>query len=129
MLFYLDRIDSLARPAKLAWPVEVLGPERILFSTDYPCRFTPDGGARRFLRDANLTDATRTPSPTVIGSAWLRTSDAANWDPIGVPVHRSSRFFASSYLGRRTTRAFARTAGLTGTWVAWPRWRRVGKAG
>ena len=84
VLFYLDRIDNLAGPAKLAhpmsdyfrrhvsvtpsgvwseryfrWTLEVLGAARILFSTDYPYRFTPDGGARRFLQDAILTDADR----------------------------------------------------------------------
>ena len=85
VLFYLDRIDNLAGPAHLArpvsdyfrrhvsitpsglwserylrWAIEVLGPERILFSSDYPYRFTPEGGARRFLQDAKLTDADRT---------------------------------------------------------------------
>ncbi len=84
VLFYLDRIDNLAGPAKLAhpvsdyfrrhvsvtpsgvwsqrylrWALEVLGPERILFSSDYPYSFTPDGGARRFLQDADLTDVDR----------------------------------------------------------------------
>ena len=82
VLFSLDRIDNLAGPAKLAhpvseyfrrhvsvtpsgvwserylrWAIEVLGPERILFATDYPYRFTPNGGARRFLQDAKLADA------------------------------------------------------------------------
>ena len=84
VLFYLDRIDDLAAPAKLAhpvsqyfrhhvsvtpsgvwsqrylrWALEVLGPERILFSTDYPYRFMPDGGAHRFLDDADLNDTER----------------------------------------------------------------------
>ena len=82
VLFYLDRIDNLAGPAKLErpvseyfrsnvsvtpsglwsarylrWAIEVLGVERIMFSTDYPYRFTPDGGARRFLEEADLPDA------------------------------------------------------------------------
>jgi predicted TIM-barrel fold metal-dependent hydrolase len=82
VLFYLDRIDGLARIAKLErpvsdyfrrnvsvtpsgmwsqrylrWAVEVLGVERIMFSTDYPYRFTPGGGARRFLEEADLGDA------------------------------------------------------------------------
>ncbi|WP_246725237.1 amidohydrolase family protein [Beijerinckia sp. L45] len=82
VLFYLDRIDELTKPAKLErpvshyfhrhvsitpggiwserylrWAIEVLGIERILFSTDYPYRFTPDGGARRYLVEANLSDA------------------------------------------------------------------------
>ncbi len=84
VLFYLDRIDNLTGPAKLArpvsdyfrrhvsvtpsglwsqrylrWAMEVLGSERIMFSTDYPYRFTQAGGARRFLQDAHLTDADR----------------------------------------------------------------------
>ena len=84
VLFYLDRIDNLAGPAKLKqpvsdyfrqhvsvtpsglwsqrylrWALEVLGPERILFSSDYPYRFTREGGARRFLQEADLSDADR----------------------------------------------------------------------
>ena len=83
-LFYLDRIDGLSRATKLdraisetfrqhvsvtpsgmwserylRWTLEVLGVERILFSSDYPYRFTPAGGARRFLDDAALSDAER----------------------------------------------------------------------
>jgi predicted TIM-barrel fold metal-dependent hydrolase len=79
VLFYLDRIDDLQRTAKLErpisdyfrrnvsvtasgvwsqrylrWAIEVLGIERIMFSTDYPYRFTQGGGARRFLEEANL---------------------------------------------------------------------------
>jgi predicted TIM-barrel fold metal-dependent hydrolase len=82
VLFYLDRIDGLARIAKLErpvsdyfrrnvsvtpsgvwsqrylrWTIEVLGVERIMFSTDYPYRFTPGGGARRFLDQADLSAA------------------------------------------------------------------------
>lgn len=82
VLFYLDRIDGLAAPAKLErpvsdyfrrnvsvtpsgiwsqrylrWAVEMLGVERIMFSTDYPYRFTPDGAARRFLEEADLSPA------------------------------------------------------------------------
>ena len=84
ILFYLERIDGLGRVAKLErpisdyfrrhvsvtpsgmwsprylrWALEVLGPERILFSSDYPYRFTPDGGARRFLEEADLSEADR----------------------------------------------------------------------
>jgi uncharacterized protein len=39
--------------------LEMLGPDRILFSTDYPCRFTPEGGAREFLVSADLSDDDR----------------------------------------------------------------------
>jgi predicted TIM-barrel fold metal-dependent hydrolase len=80
VLFYLDRIDDLQRTANLErpvsdyfrrnvsvtssgvwsqrylrWAIEVLGVERIMFSTDYPYRFTPGGGARRFLDEADLS--------------------------------------------------------------------------
>ena len=84
MLFYLERIDGLARVAKLQrpiseyfrtnisvtpsgmwsqrylrWTIEVLGVERLLFSTDYPYRFSPDGAARRFLEEADVSEAER----------------------------------------------------------------------
>ena len=85
VLFFLERIDGLGRFAKLQrpiadyfrdqiavtasgmwsqrylrWSIELLGIERILFSTDYPYRFTPDGAARRFLEEADLSDADKT---------------------------------------------------------------------
>lgn len=84
VLFYLERIDGLARATKLErpvsdyfrqnisvtpsgmwsqrylrWALEVLGPKRIMFSSDYPYRFTPEGGARHFLENADLSDADR----------------------------------------------------------------------
>jgi predicted TIM-barrel fold metal-dependent hydrolase len=84
VLFYLERIDGLARVTKLErpvsdyfrqnvsvapsgmwserylrWALEVLGPERIMFSSDYPYRFTPGGGARHFLESADLSDVDR----------------------------------------------------------------------
>ncbi|BBX61703.1 amidohydrolase [Mycobacterium saskatchewanense] len=84
VLFYLERVDNLAAAASLKqpvseyfrsnvfvtpsgifsqrylrWALEVMGPDRILFSTDYPYRFVPDGGARRFLQDADLSEADR----------------------------------------------------------------------
>jgi uncharacterized protein len=43
----------------LRWALEVLGPERIMFSSDYPYRFTPGGSARHFLESADLSDANR----------------------------------------------------------------------
>jgi predicted TIM-barrel fold metal-dependent hydrolase len=85
VLFYLERIDGLDRAVKLErpisdyfrrnvsvtpsgmwserylrWALEVLGPGRIMFSSDYPYRFTPGGSARRFLETADLSDADRT---------------------------------------------------------------------
>lgn len=84
VLFYLDRVDTLTGAAReatalqrpvseyfrsnvlvtpsgvfshryLRWSHEVLGIERILFSTDYPYLFAPEGGARRFLEEAELS--------------------------------------------------------------------------
>jgi uncharacterized protein len=84
VLFYLDRIDGLANVTKLKrrpseyfrsnvsvtpsgmwsrrylrWAIEVLGIERIMFSTDYPYRFTPGGGARQFLEKSALSQTDR----------------------------------------------------------------------
>lgn len=84
VLFYLDRIDRLTTTAKLArplsdyvrnnvfvtpsgifsqrylrWAIEVVGVERILFSTDYPYVFAPHGGARHFLQDTDLGETDR----------------------------------------------------------------------
>lgn len=85
VLFYLDRLDLVSTPAKLPrkiseyfqqqvsvtasgilsqrylrWALEVLGPERILFATDYPYASLPHGGAREFLQAADLSEADRT---------------------------------------------------------------------
>ncbi len=84
VLFYLERIDGLGRVASiqrpisdyfrtnisvtpsgiwseryLAWAKDVIGVERIMFSTDYPYVYQADGSARRFLEEANLTSAER----------------------------------------------------------------------
>jgi hypothetical protein len=84
MLFYLDRIDMLSGAAKLPrkiseyvqqhvsvtasgilsqrylrWTLEVLGPERILFATDYPFAHAAPGAARSFLEAAELSDVAR----------------------------------------------------------------------
>ena len=85
VLFYLDRIDLLSKPAKLGRPVseyfktnvsvtpsgvfshrylrwagEVLGFDRVLFATDYPYLAEGGGAARRFLEAADLSAADRT---------------------------------------------------------------------
>ena len=79
VLFYLERVAGLEKAAKLQrsmteyvrqnlhvtpsgmfsarylrWSIEVMGIERIMFSSDYPYRFAPDGGARAFLDQAEL---------------------------------------------------------------------------
>ncbi len=82
VLFYLERIDEMSRVTKtlkrpiadyarsnlnvtpsgifsqsyLQRAIEILGIDRILFSTDYPFRHAPDGGARAFLEAAALSE-------------------------------------------------------------------------
>jgi predicted TIM-barrel fold metal-dependent hydrolase len=82
ILFYLDRLNVLARVAPLPrsitdyarrnlyvtpsgmWSkpymqqtLDLVGPERILFSTDYPYQYKPGGTPRKFLNDSPLSDA------------------------------------------------------------------------
>jgi uncharacterized protein len=80
ILFYLERLNSLARVARLGRPVvdyirenlyvtpsgmwnqsylqrtlEIIGPERILFSTDFPYQYRPGGAGLSFLNEAPLS--------------------------------------------------------------------------
>jgi hypothetical protein len=80
VLFYTERLKSLDRVTKLQRPIldymrqnlyvtpsgmfshayiqrsiEIVGTERILFSTDYPYQYRPGGGARTFLEEIALT--------------------------------------------------------------------------
>ncbi len=80
VLFYLDRLSSLGRVAQLQRPIaeyfrqnlyvtssgmwshsylqrtlELVGPERILFSTDYPYQYRPGRLGRSFLEEAALS--------------------------------------------------------------------------
>ena len=80
VLFYLERIANLDKAAKLQrsvadyarqnlyvtpsgmfsarylrWTLEVMGIERVMFSSDYPYRFAPSGGARAFVEQAELS--------------------------------------------------------------------------
>ena len=80
ILFYLERLNSLARVAKLRLPVadyirknlyvtssgmwsqsylqrtlELVGRDRILFSVDYPYQYRPGGAGRSFLNQAALS--------------------------------------------------------------------------
>lgn len=84
VMFYLDRlaavgmIAQLPRPIAdyfqtnvfitpsglfsqryLRWTLEVVGVDRILYSTDYPFVYAPGGGAKRFLDEAGLSDEDR----------------------------------------------------------------------
>ena len=97
---HLDRIDQLLTTTKLPatldyvrdnllvtpsgvlshrylrWAVEVIGPSRILFATDYPFVPLPTGSSRRFLEEADLTETER----AMIGSA--------NWERIRSAIRR-----------------------------------------
>jgi predicted TIM-barrel fold metal-dependent hydrolase len=84
VLFYLERIDLLHRAVKLPrkiseyfqqnvsvtasgvfsqrylrWSLEVLGPDRIMFATDYPYGRMASGAAREFLEAAEIGEADR----------------------------------------------------------------------
>ncbi|HTI74535.1 MAG TPA: amidohydrolase family protein [Mycobacterium sp.] len=84
MVFYLDRIDrmtgfaNLARPVSeyvrsnvyvtpggvfsnryLQWSLDVVGADRILFASDYPYVLVPNDGSRRFLEEADISEADR----------------------------------------------------------------------
>jgi predicted TIM-barrel fold metal-dependent hydrolase len=39
--------------------LEIVGPDRLLFSTDYPYQYRPGGGPRRFLETISLDDSAR----------------------------------------------------------------------
>ena len=80
VLFYLERLNSLARVTKLQRPIadyfrqnlyvtpsgmwsqvylqrslEIVGPERLLFSTDYPYQYKPGKPSRLFLEETALS--------------------------------------------------------------------------
>ncbi|WP_223653034.1 amidohydrolase family protein [Hymenobacter psoromatis] len=80
VLFYLERLKSLARVATLQRPIAdyvrqnlyvtpsgmwsqeylqrtlaLVGPERLLFSTDYPYQYKPGGQGRSFLQETSLS--------------------------------------------------------------------------
>ncbi|MBE7216864.1 MAG: amidohydrolase [Caulobacteraceae bacterium] len=84
VLFYLERLAVFDRVAELQRPfadyarrnlyvtasgmwsddylrrcLEIVGPERLLFSTDFPYQYRPGGGARRFVEQAPLDDEIR----------------------------------------------------------------------
>ena len=82
VLFYLERLSVLGRVTKLQRPIadyfrqnlyvtpsgmwsqaylqrslDIVGPERLLFSTDYPYQYKPGNPGRLFLQEAGLTPA------------------------------------------------------------------------
>ena len=60
----------------LQWAVEVVGTERLLFSTDYPFGLFPDGAARQFL------DA------TALGEDERRQFAETNWQRLRAGIRR-----------------------------------------
>ncbi len=48
--------SGMFSPSYLRQAVEVMGVDRIMFSTDYPFMFAPEGGARKFLANAVLSE-------------------------------------------------------------------------
>ena len=58
----------------LRWAIDMVGVERLMFSTDYPFQYAKDGGARRFLQDAELSDSERA---LIAGGNWERMRNAA----------------------------------------------------
>jgi uncharacterized protein len=101
MLFYLERIDRLTAIAELSrpvseyvhsnvfvtpggvfsqrylrWALEVVGPDRILFASDYPYVRVPDGGSRRFLEMAEISEADR------------EKIASGNWERLCAGIHR-----------------------------------------
>ena len=102
VLFYLDRIDLMTQPAGLSrpisdyftehfwvtpsgifsqrylrWALEVIGAERIMFSTDYPFALVPDNAAPQFLTNADLDDADR------------NRIASGNWDQLCASIRRN----------------------------------------
>jgi uncharacterized protein len=101
VLFYLDRADRLATPAKLPqrfsdyvrqnayitaggiysqrylhWAIEVAGVERVMFATDYPYQPGPEGGVEHFLASAGLAQAEQ------------EQIAAGNWDALVAGIRR-----------------------------------------
>jgi predicted TIM-barrel fold metal-dependent hydrolase len=100
ILFYLERLNSLARVATLQRSVadyirqnlyvtpsgmwnqsylqrtlEIVGHERIVFSTDYPYQYRPGGAGRSFLNEAALTPDAKS---LFAHGNWQRLTDAAS---------------------------------------------------
>jgi predicted TIM-barrel fold metal-dependent hydrolase len=43
----------------LQWTLDVVGADRVLFASDYPYVVAPDGGSRRFLAEAEISETDR----------------------------------------------------------------------
>ncbi|ORA26634.1 amidohydrolase family protein [Mycobacterium aquaticum] len=99
VLFYLERIDRLSAVAELRrpvseylrtnvyvtpsgmfsrrylhWALDVVGADRIMFSTDYPYISVPDGASRKFLEELDTADREKIAS--------------GNWDRLCAAIRR-----------------------------------------
>ena len=61
-------------PHYLQRAAEVVGTDRLIFSTDYPYQYRPGGDARRFLAECGLDGAAR---QAFAHGNWLRLTGAA----------------------------------------------------
>ena len=99
VLFYAERLSALDRVSELEQPVgtylrrnlyvtasgmflpgylartaAIVGVDRLLFSTDYPYQYRPDGDARRFLMECGLGEADKA---AFAHGNWLRLTQGA----------------------------------------------------
>jgi hypothetical protein len=83
-----DDLDGIAEPnfsqRYLRRAIDIVGVERILFSTDYPFQLAPHGGGRRSLEEADLSDADR----EMIASG--------NWDRLCGDIRRRAKWAATT---------------------------------
>lgn len=116
VLFYLERLEPLAVIAKLErplsdylrsnvfitpsgmlshrylrWAIDLVGIDRILFSTDYPFEPASRAGARRFLEEADISDADR------------EKIASGNWDRLCARIQREALTkFTNQYSGEKS---------------------------
>ncbi len=99
VLFYAERLSSMDRVAELEHPfatylrrnlyvtssgmfmpdylartAQIVGTDRLLFSTDFPYQYRPGGDARRFLDECGLNDADRA---AFAHGNWLRLTEGS----------------------------------------------------
>jgi hypothetical protein len=72
LTYYLRTLDLEDPPfIALPWPLEEIGAERIMFSTDYPYLIVPKNGARDFIELSAIPDATK---HLIANGNWQRLS-------------------------------------------------------
>ncbi len=62
-------------PEYIARAVAIVGPDRLLFSTDFPYQYRPDGDARRFLAECGLGEADKA---AFAHDNWLRLTQSGS---------------------------------------------------